>query len=104
DFIMLSVTTLYPGTELYARGLQENVVDGDCWREFAQNPRPDFVPPLWTASFSREELLKLRDRGYRRFYLSRSYVTRWLRRIRSPSEFWRILKAGRRLFRSGTGA
>ncbi len=100
DFIHLSVTTPFPGTELYFMALREGLIEKDCWKEFASDPTPDFVPPLWLENFTRDELLALLERGYREFYLRPGYVLRSLIRVRSPSELWRKAKAGLGLFSS----
>ncbi len=97
DFAHISITTPFPGTELYRMGLERGLYDHDYWREFARDPRPDFVPSVWDERFSREELIELMKQGYRRFYLRPRYLLRRVIHVRSWSEFQRKAKAGLRL-------
>ena len=104
DYIHLSVTTPFPGTELYFMALREGVIKDDCWKTFAERPSADFVPPLWLEHFTRDELLALLKRGYRDFYLRPTYMVRSLFGIRTPSEFWRKARAGLGLLLGGKRA
>jgi len=97
DFAHISITTPFPGTELYRMGLEQGLYDHDYWREFARDPRPDFVPRVWDERFSREELVELMRQGYRRFYTRPRYLFRSVLRVRSWSEFRRKARAGLRL-------
>jgi len=101
DFIHLSVTTPFPGTELYFMAIQQGIVQGDPWQTFAENPTPDFLPPLWLEKLNRAELMDLLKRGYRGFYLRPAYIARSIFKIRTPSEFLRKARAGLGLLFSG---
>ncbi|MGQ9626241.1 MAG: B12-binding domain-containing radical SAM protein [Anaerolineae bacterium] len=94
DYVHITIMTPFPGTELYARGLREGRIPRDVWREFAADPQPDFQPPYWEESFTREELLELIDRAYKDFYLRPRYVLKRLSRVRSFGEFLRHARAG----------
>ena len=52
-----------------------------------QNPMPDFVPPFWDESMSREELADLVVTGYKRFYLRPAYIMARLASLSSFGEF-----------------
>jgi radical SAM superfamily enzyme YgiQ (UPF0313 family) len=96
-YAQFSVTTPYPDTELYRRGLEQGIFARDFWREYAENPRPDFSPPLWTAHLSEAELLRLVDLAHRRFYFRPTYIVNEFLRTRSPGEFKNKFKAACRL-------
>jgi radical SAM superfamily enzyme YgiQ (UPF0313 family) len=93
DFVCFSITTPYPQTDLYIMGMEEGIIKTDCWREFAKNPTPDFVSPLWEADLTREELFRWFKKAYRAFYLRPSYVAKKVLQVRSGKEFMRKAKA-----------
>ncbi len=94
DFMHMTVFTPFPATRLYQEALQLGLIPRDVWREFAADPRPDFIPPIWPENFTREELHKIIAASYKGFYLRPGYVFRRLLRLRSFSEFKRKAKAG----------
>jgi len=94
DYIHLSLTTPFPGTELYRMGLEQGLFKSDYWREFARDPRPDFVPELWTEVLSRDELAGLLREGYKSFYRRPGYLLRRLLEVRSLGELWRKARVG----------
>ncbi len=87
DFVHLTVLTPFPGTQIYQRGLESGVLDRDSWREFAEDPNADFIPPHWGENFTREELAGLAAQCYKRFYLRPSYIFHRFWRIGSWDEF-----------------
>ena len=97
DFVHISITTPFPGTELYRWGLEKGLYKRDFWRDFAQNPQPGFVPRVWEEVLSRDELIHMMRRGYRRFYMRPGYIFKRLLAVRSWDEFRRKAKAGLRL-------
>ena len=68
SYAMFNVLTLYPGSRLYREAMASGMVEGDPWREFARQPDPSFVPPLWRAHLNRDELHALQREAYRGFY------------------------------------
>ncbi len=94
DFMHMTVFTPFPATRLYQEALDTGMIAHDVWREFAANPRPDFIPPIWPEYFTREELHKIIAASYKEFYLRPAYVLRRLLRLRSFSEFKRKARAG----------
>ncbi len=98
DYVHFSVTTPFPGTELYATGLKEGIFKKDVWLDFARRPRPDFTPPLWEEKLSGQELGELLSQAYRRFYLRPAYMWKRLRKVRSPGQFYSQLRAGLKVF------
>jgi len=99
DFVHFSVTTPFPATRLYTMAMEQGIVRSDVWREFAADPREDFVPPLWDEYFTREELTRLLFGAYRNFYNRPSYLLRQTLKVRSLDEFYRKVKAGIRIMR-----
>jgi anaerobic magnesium-protoporphyrin IX monomethyl ester cyclase len=99
DYIHCSLTTPFPGTELYRMGLAQGLYPNDYWREFAAHPARDFVPRLWEENLTRNELLELLAYAYKRFYSRPSYILKRLFEVRSWSELKRKARAGLRILR-----
>jgi len=99
DYIHVSITTPFPATDLYILALKEKVITNDVWREFAKNPRHDFVPPLWKKELTRLELFFLLKKTYRSFYWRPRYVIKTLKNIKSLGELLRKASAGIRLLK-----
>jgi anaerobic magnesium-protoporphyrin IX monomethyl ester cyclase len=98
DYAHFSVTTPFPGTELYAEGLKLGVFKRDYWAEFAARPSADFVPPLWEERIKADELAELLALAYRRFYLRPGYMWKRLKRVRRPRQLVSQLRAGLKVF------
>ena len=94
DYVHFSVTTPFPGSELYSQGLAQGVFERDFWEEFARCPSEDFVPRFWEEHMSAAELGELLALAYRRFYLRPSYMWKRLRKVRSASHLWNQARAG----------
>ncbi len=98
-YAMFNVLTLYPGTALFQQAVDRGLVDGDVWRRFALDPRPDFVQPIWDEHFTREELADLQDEAYRSFYWRPSVVLKMLRGgglRRKARAGWQMLRSSGR--------
>lgn len=74
DFVQFSVTTPYPGTELYKLALEEGIIKSDVWKEFAKQPYESFNPPLWEEHFNENELFDLLNSMFKKYYLSPQYI------------------------------
>ncbi|GAB4544342.1 MAG: radical SAM protein [Thermodesulfovibrionia bacterium] len=94
DYVHITIFTPFPGTRLYLDGLKSGMIKRDYWREFAKNPRPDFIPPHWDEMFTREELQELLVEGYKDFYIRPSYILKRFFKIRSLHELKRKGIAG----------
>ena len=94
DFVHITIFTPFPATALHKQGLEEGVLKGDFWREFAANPTEGFQPQYWEDILSREELLELVVRAYKEFYTRPGYIISRLLKVRSWGEFGRKVKAG----------
>lgn len=97
DYAQFSITTPYPGTELYWEALERKIIPSDVWREFASNPRADFSPPRWEGEIPREALHQLGHQCYRKFYFAPSYILRQMLTIRNVAEFQKKFQAGSQL-------
>lgn len=94
DYVLFSVLTLYPATDIYKMAMNKGMLTKDVWLEFAQNPTVDFISPIWNENFNREELVALLKQAYRSFYLRPSYVIKRLFKLKSFSELVKKFKIG----------
>jgi anaerobic magnesium-protoporphyrin IX monomethyl ester cyclase len=88
DFVQFSLTTLLPGTEIYRWAMEERIVPGDVWQEFAHKPNSDFKPPVWDKVISASELYEIMTRAFRSFYLRPQYVWHSVKSLKTGKELW----------------
>lgn len=100
DFAMFNVFTPYPGTALYNEALARGIIPDDYWKQYAFNPEPDFKPPVWSESMTREDMYRILDKIYRRFYWRPKMLWRTLTRIEGLPDLKRKLGAGWKVLRS----
>jgi radical SAM superfamily enzyme YgiQ (UPF0313 family) len=94
DFAQFSITTPYPGTELYNNGVKEGIFE-DYWRKFAKNPKPDFEIKYLEGPVPSRTVFRLLNYAYKSFYFSRpKYILKRLFNFRSLKEFNRHFLAG----------
>ncbi len=94
DYVHLTILTPFPGTQVYFEMLQKMMIKKDVWKEFANKPTGNFIPPHWNELFSRKQLSDLLIKGYRQFYLRPVYILKQISKIRSFKEFIKKLDAG----------
>jgi len=94
DFVHITILTPFPATKLYFEAMEKGIIKDDVWRNFAKNPSPNFVPPIWGENFSRDELFKIVAQAYKEFYTRPAYIVRELSKVHSFPEFFRKVKAG----------
>ena len=99
DYVHITITTPFPATDLYRIALEEKVISHDVWQEFAKNPLPDFIPPIWEKEISREEMFSLFKTAYRSFYLRPSSILKKVLQLKSWKELLRKAKAGLKLLK-----
>ncbi len=87
-----SVLTPFPATDIYFIGLKNGLIKKDVWREFALNPKEDFVPPVWEENFSKDELIKLLKKAYFSFYFRPSVIWHQFLKLKSWSDFSKKFK------------
>lgn len=99
DYVHVTITTPYPETDLYRAGLAQKVFPYDHWKKFAQNPSPDFVPPLWEKEMSRDELFSLLKKAYRSFYMRPGYILKKIIKLKSGKELLKKAKAALKILK-----
>jgi len=100
DFAQFSVTTPFPGTELYdiyMRGRKETI----SWEKFVYAGTDNPASPVFESdTLSREDLKDWTSRAYREFYLRPAYVWQRLRRCTTWGEIKMNFKGLGMLLRS----
>lgn len=99
DYVHITITMPFPATDLYKMALEKKIVSHDVWRQFAKNPKPDFIPPIWEKELSREELFSLLKKAYRSFYLRPNYILKKILQLKSGRELMNKVKAGLKLLK-----
>lgn len=94
DYVHLTILTPFPGTKVYSDGIQKGIMEKDYWKEFAENPEENFIPPHWGENFTKNELNALLIKGYKSFYLRPVYVLKRIIAVRSLSELKKKAYAG----------
>ena len=94
DFMQMTILSPFPATQIYLRAVQEGVVEGDPWRDYAKRINDDFRPPLWDSIYSRTELEKHLRWFYGKFYLQPSFVVDRIREVKNFGQFKRYASAG----------
>ncbi len=85
-YVQFTVTTPFPFTELYQRGLQSGLYKEDYWCDFARNPSPTFMPRYWNELLSDDELQQWQNNAFRSFYFRPKYILKQLFDIQTLSE------------------
>lgn len=85
DYVQFTVTTPTPFTDLYDAALNRGS-RRDYLREYARNPQGKAKLNFWNEQFTDEELIRLRNYAYRRFYFRPRYILKSLLRLGSLSE------------------
>jgi len=93
DLADCSIAMPLPETKMYQMARDKGLIPGDPWREFALNPKPDFVIPYWEENFSRAELETWLGKFFRHFYLRPAYLLKSLRNLTGFGELKRKLQA-----------
>ena len=86
DFVQFSMTTPYPGTELFRLAFEEGYVS-EKWDEYVYADLKSVDNPAFeTEILSREELGEWNKKAYTSFYLRWSYVWKRLKKMTSFGE------------------
>ena len=99
DYVHITITTPFPATDLYEMALGENVIANDVWRDFAKNPQPGFLPPIWEKELPRAELSSLLKKAYKSFYFRPKYILKRILQLKSPQEFFQKSLAALKLLK-----
>ena len=87
----------YPGTELFRLAMEKNYIKKPInWKEFA--PLSNQMPPMQIPNITPNELVALKKKAYRSFYLRPRYIIRKLSEIRKLSDLTSLI-GGLNLFR-----
>lgn len=86
DFVQFSLTTPYPGTDLYDLAITKGYVPTD-WKKYvyADLKSVDY-PSFKTATLSPEELRKWNKKAYSSFYFRGSYIWKQIKKIGSMKD------------------
>lgn len=88
DYAQFSITCPYPATPLYKELLEEGKIKSDVWLEFAENPDVNFIPPIASEYYSRQDLERIVAKAYRKVYFNAPFLIAELSKIRSPEMFF----------------
>lgn len=97
DYLHLTKLCPFPSTKIYLDALSSNVFTDDLWKKFAENPNPEFKPPICKGKFSEDDLNGWIKKGYKKFYLRRKYIFKQLMNIKNISDLKRKMIAGRKV-------
>lgn len=84
DYAQFCITCPYPATPLYKKLLEEGKISSDVWLEFVENPTLDFIPPIASEYFNREQLKAFVIRAYKKSYFTLPFIIKEMRKISSP--------------------
>jgi radical SAM superfamily enzyme YgiQ (UPF0313 family) len=100
DFAQFSVTTPFPGTELYDIYMQ-NRKESISWDNFVYAGTDNPTTPVFESDkLTRDDLIKWLTRAYREFYLRPTYFWQRLRRCTSLNEIKMNIKGFGMLLKS----
>lgn len=94
DFMQMTILSPFPATKIYLQAIQNGVIQGDPWREYAKTINDDFRPPLWDLIYSRRELENHLRWFYRNFYLTPGFILARFMELRNWGQFKRYASAG----------
>ena len=95
DFVVYSLFTPYPDTQIFKEGAEAGLWSADVWTNFYRNPQPNVkLPTMWNQYMDDPTLLHLFKEINRDFYLNPHVIWRTLKDLRSPSHLARIIRGG----------
>jgi len=98
DYCEFSVAIPYPGTRMYADALASGIIPDDYWKAYALRPVRDFEPPRLIENLvSREQLIAINARAYKKFYFRPRYMLARLLEVKNPGELLRKARIAARL-------
>lgn len=98
DYAQFTITTPYPGTELWKTAEQWGTLNRD-FTDFNEW-KPVFVPKGYKSP---EELLEIHKEAFRRFYFRPKFILRKVAKIRSFDDLWRHIKGLRVVYAMVSG-
>ena len=100
DYAQISILKLYPNTEIYDQAIAKKVIEPGRWKDFAMNPKPDFIVDHWDEHMDLSTLVKMQKYAYRRFYFRPRYIMRSAIKTRSLYELSSKVSGAFRLLRT----
>ncbi len=95
DYVVYSLFTPYPDTEIFKEGASRGLWPADVWETFMCDPKPGVkLPTMWTEYIDEDTLLSLFKRTNRAFYFSPKVLLRTLFSLRSPAHLARVIRGG----------
>jgi anaerobic magnesium-protoporphyrin IX monomethyl ester cyclase len=85
----------FPGTELYSMAKESGWLTTDDWNKYEINQAI-----IETKQLSADELLEIKKRAFKKFYLRPRYMFAQLKRIKSPKDFLEKAKQAMNFFKS----
>ena len=90
DYGVFAVLIPYPGTAIYDRARERNIITSDHWRAFTRNPVPDYViPQVIENILDRPTLIALKNKALRRYYFRPARILKELKTLTSTRELSR---------------
>lgn len=90
DYVSLSLFNPLPDSVFYLRALKEGIIENDYWREFAEGKSDHIVRYTWPLH-DQDELTKINQIAFRKFYLNPKCIIKALFRKQSLSQkLWQI--------------
>jgi len=95
DYAEFNICIPYPGTEMYQEGISKGIIPADFWREYVNNPVPDFsVPYLYEEYLSKNDMVHLSEIAIKKFYFRPRVIFRELLSCSSFGEFRKKYRMG----------
>lgn len=95
DYILVHLTTPFPGSDLFAMGIDQRVISVDIWDKYVRNELGDELPIYVHNTLTRRDLIEAQKDAYRRFYFRPRYIFRRMTSdFRSMNRLRRDLKSG----------
>jgi anaerobic magnesium-protoporphyrin IX monomethyl ester cyclase len=87
DYIVYTIATIGPGTDLHDLALKNGFIDKDLWPSYMRGELKEIPNPIYASNlFDRKTLEIMLKNAYRKFYLRPSYIFKRLLKTRSIFE------------------
>jgi anaerobic magnesium-protoporphyrin IX monomethyl ester cyclase len=87
DYAQFYTLVPFPGSEIYAETLKNGYLNTMDWSRYEQN-----FGVVTTPWLKGSEVEKLRSIAYRQFYFRPKMIIKTLKRLKTPKEWWNLLK------------
>lgn len=97
EFVVYAITSPYPDTPLWKKGIDLGLWTEDPWKNFMKNPTVENaapIPTMWNQYMSREELLTVFKEINREFYFDPMKIYRTLVKCTNLKSIKRIAQGG----------